>query len=103
MDWDTLTIGEALRRTASRFPKRIALVGADQRISFDELDRAADELAHGLRALGVGRGDHPAFLLRITLAKSVSGKASWDIDSSGSKATIRTKNLSRDEGSSLRQ
>ena len=60
MDWDTLTIGEALRRTASRFPKRIALVGANQRISFDELDRAADELAHGLRALDVGRGDQVA-------------------------------------------
>ena len=60
MDWDTLTIGESLRRTASQFPQRIALVGGDKRISFAELDRAADELAHGLRALGVGRGDQVA-------------------------------------------
>ncbi len=60
MDWNTLTIGEALSRTAQRFPDRTALIGMAQRVSFFELDRAADEIAHGLRALGVGRGDQVA-------------------------------------------
>jgi fatty-acyl-CoA synthase len=63
MDWNSLTIGEALRRTAERFAQRTALVGMGTRMSFAELDRAADELAHGLRALGVARGDQVALWL----------------------------------------
>ena len=59
-DWSRITYGEALRRTARRVPERTALVGMGSRMSFAELDRAADELAHGLRGLGVGRGDQVA-------------------------------------------
>ena len=59
-DWGSLTYGEALRRTARRVPERTALVGMGTRTSFAELDRAADELAHGLRGLGVERGDQVA-------------------------------------------
>jgi fatty-acyl-CoA synthase len=59
-DWNTLTIGEALRRTAARVPQRTALVGMGTRTSFAQLDRATDEIAHGLRALGVARGDQVA-------------------------------------------
>jgi fatty-acyl-CoA synthase len=62
-DWSTLTIGEALRGTARRFPDRAALVGMGTTLSFAELDRAADEVAHGLRALGVARGDQVALWL----------------------------------------
>ena len=62
-DWSTLTIGEALRGTARRFPDRTALVGMGTTVSFAELDRAADEVAHGLRALGVARGDQVALWL----------------------------------------
>lgn len=62
-DWSTLTIGEALRGTARRFPDRAALVGMGTTVSFAELDRAADEVAHGLRALGVARGDQVALWL----------------------------------------
>jgi fatty-acyl-CoA synthase len=60
MDWNTLTIGEALRATAGRFPARTALTGLGSTLSFAELDRAADELAHGLASLGVTRGDQVA-------------------------------------------
>ncbi len=62
-DWSTLTIGEALRDTARRFPDRAALVGMGTTVSFAELDRAADEVAHGLRGLGVARGDQVALWL----------------------------------------
>lgn len=62
-DWQTLTIGEALHRTAQRDPERTALVGMGDRMSFAQLDRAADEVAHGLRALGVARGDQVALWL----------------------------------------
>ena len=59
-DWETLTFGSALRRSASLYPDRCALSGMGQRVSFAELDRASDELAHGLADLGVGRGDQVA-------------------------------------------
>ncbi len=60
MDWNTLTLGEALSRTARRFPERTAVVGMGRRMRFAELDRESDEIALGLRALGVGRGDQVA-------------------------------------------
>jgi fatty-acyl-CoA synthase len=59
-DWSTLTYGEALRKSAQRFPGRIALSGMGRSLTFSALDRAADELAHGLASLGVGRRDQVA-------------------------------------------
>lgn len=63
MDWNTLTLGDVLRRTAQRRPEHTALVGMGSRLTFAEFDRATDEVAHGLRALGVGRGDQVALWL----------------------------------------
>lgn len=59
-NWDELTLGEALARSAQRFPQRLAIVDGDQRISFAQLDRRATALALGLRAQGIGRGDQVA-------------------------------------------
>ena len=54
-----VTIPQLLRETVSRFGPRDALVFADQgiRMSYYELDRAVDELASGLLALGLNKGD----------------------------------------------
>ena len=60
MDWNTATIGQALRDTAARVPARIAVTGLGRQLSFAQLDQDADRLAHGLAALGVGRGDSVA-------------------------------------------
>ncbi|MCH8627954.1 AMP-binding protein [Arsenicicoccus piscis] len=53
------TIGDNLARTAARFPEREALVDvpSGRRWTYAELDRAVDELARGLLALGLERGD----------------------------------------------
>jgi fatty-acyl-CoA synthase len=53
------TIGDNLRRTASRFPDREALVVRSQghRFTYAELWTAVDRAARGLLALGVARGD----------------------------------------------
>ena len=59
-NWDELTLGEALARSAQRFPQRLAIIDGDQRISFAQLDRRATALALGLRAQGIGRGDQVA-------------------------------------------
>ncbi|MGB3290758.1 MAG: AMP-binding protein [Burkholderiaceae bacterium] len=57
MELKNVTIGEALRRTAMRLPDKIALVGSDERVTFAALDRDVDQIAQGLLACGVRRGD----------------------------------------------
>jgi fatty-acyl-CoA synthase len=53
------TIGANLEQTVSRFPDREALVSfhQDLRYSWSELDSAVDELARGLIAAGLQKGD----------------------------------------------
>ncbi|GAA3130056.1 acyl-CoA synthetase [Streptosporangium carneum] len=43
---------------AAAIPDRPAVVCGDRRLSFSELDRRADALAHHLKAAGVGPGEH---------------------------------------------
>lgn len=57
MDWQGVTIGQALRATAQRVPDRTAVAGMEERVSFAQLDAEVDRLAAGLLALGVRRGD----------------------------------------------
>jgi fatty-acyl-CoA synthase len=54
-----LTIGDLLRRTADRFPDRMAVASCHQskRLTWAELSAEADRLARGLWSLGVRRGD----------------------------------------------
>jgi fatty-acyl-CoA synthase len=59
-DWTSLTYGRALRQSAQRFPDKIALSGMGRSLTYAQLDRAADELAHGLASLGVGPRDQVA-------------------------------------------
>lgn len=55
------TIPEILRENVSRWPDRTAIVstrhGRDRRITFAELERAADSFAARLRASRIGKGD----------------------------------------------
>ena len=53
------SIGDALRATAARLPEREALIACHQgmRMTWAELDRAADALATGLLELGLTTGD----------------------------------------------
>ncbi|WP_415853096.1 AMP-binding protein, partial [Streptomyces albus] len=45
-----------LRNSARRTPRRTALVADGRRLSYAELDEAADRVAAGLRAHGLGPG-----------------------------------------------
>ncbi|RYF59700.1 MAG: hypothetical protein EOO29_48780, partial [Comamonadaceae bacterium] len=62
-DWSTLTLGQAVRRSAERHPDTVAIVDGALRTSYRDLDRQADALALGLRDLGIGRGDQVAVWL----------------------------------------
>ncbi|MCW2501759.1 MAG: AMP-dependent synthetase [Actinomycetia bacterium] len=63
-------IGSWPRRRARTSPGRVAIVHGDRELTYRELDERVTRLAHGLRTLGVRRGDrvaylgpnHPAFL-----------------------------------------
>ena len=53
------TIGENLERTAARYPGREALVdvAAGRRWTYAELDVAVNEVALGLLAMGIAKGE----------------------------------------------
>lgn len=60
MNWDGLTISEALRRSAREFADDEFAVGMGQRLTFARMDALVDRFAEGLLSIGVGRGDHVA-------------------------------------------
>jgi len=51
--WSGETLGDMLQRAARQFESRTALVGADRRVTYAELDRRANELCAGFSRLGV--------------------------------------------------
>lgn len=73
MGWREITIGQALRETAQRCPQRTAVTGMGERWSFAELDQRADQLAHGLISMGIGRADPVA----VWLTNSPQWVACW--------------------------
>ncbi|MDT0381354.1 amino acid adenylation domain-containing protein, partial [Streptomyces sp. DSM 42041] len=56
-------VHEAFEAVAHRYPDLTALVCGEHRLTYRELDEAANRLAHHLRACGVSRGDTVAVLL----------------------------------------
>ena len=71
-----------LESSAQRTPDKIALVCGERRVSYQELDLAANRLAHALRASGIQRGDRVAILdRRMTILerreKTGSGTGWW--------------------------
>jgi acyl-CoA synthetase (AMP-forming)/AMP-acid ligase II len=52
-----VNIGDSLTRTAGRFPDHRAIVDSDRSWTYAELNARVNRVAHGLTALGYGRGD----------------------------------------------
>ena len=59
-----MPLGDIPRRNARRFPHRAGLVCGDTRLTWAEVDRRVNGLAHGLAGRGIGRGDRVAILAR---------------------------------------
>ena len=57
-----LTLGELLKETASKFPDQDAVVYVDRdyRLTWQQFDELTDELAKGLMALGIQKGEKVA-------------------------------------------
>src|SRR5262249_8196458 len=51
---------------AASTPDALAVVGVDARLTYRELDRRANQLAHRLRALGVARGERVGLCVERT-------------------------------------
>src|SRR5689334_9453231 len=60
VQWYAQTLGDVLSRDAELYPNHEALVIGDERLTYGELRDRVAEMAEGLRALGVKRGDHVA-------------------------------------------
>jgi cyclohexanecarboxylate-CoA ligase len=69
--WSGARVDDGLRASASRSPRRTAVVDRDRRVTFGELDRLADRAAALLHRLGVGRGDVVSFQLPNWLEAAV--------------------------------
>jgi long-chain acyl-CoA synthetase len=63
IDFQDITLQEALTRSADRFPQRPALIFQGKTISFKELDEMVSKFASALKGLGVKPGDKVALLL----------------------------------------
>jgi acyl-CoA synthetase (AMP-forming)/AMP-acid ligase II len=57
-----LLLGDILRRHAATRGDKLAYVLGDERVTYREMNRRTNRLAHLLRARGVGRGDRVAIL-----------------------------------------
>src|SRR5947207_7528961 len=61
------TLYELVCEQAERFPKRIAVICGERRVSYRALADAAGRIAAGLRASGFGRGDRVGILIENRL------------------------------------
>jgi len=63
IDYEEITLHDALERTARDFPDTVALILMGKRITYKELDDLVNRFAAALADLGVGKGDKVALIL----------------------------------------
>ena len=63
IDYERITLPEALQRSARNYPHQVALNMMGKKITYRELDALVNRLASALRDLGVKKGDKVAILL----------------------------------------
>jgi non-ribosomal peptide synthetase component E (peptide arylation enzyme) len=75
--WIDLTVGEALRRTATRVPERIAFASEEGELTFRQLDEQSDRLGGALLAMGVQPGERAMFQMGTVLETVVALSACY--------------------------
>lgn len=63
IDYEELTLPEALERTAKRFPDRTSFIMMGKKIPFHQLNELVDRLANALFDLGIEKGDKVAIAM----------------------------------------
>lgn len=56
------SLGDTLRRSAARYPKKTAIIDGGTRLSYEELNTRVNQLANALTQRGVGKGDRVTML-----------------------------------------
>ncbi len=56
------SIGDLLRRTAARYPDKLAVVAGERRVTYAEFDAAVNRAAHALAGRGLAKGERLALL-----------------------------------------
>ncbi len=67
MSAESKTLHEMLGRSAARAPDHPVFIQRDSATSYEELDRASGAFAHGLKELGVQKGDRVVLVLNNTI------------------------------------
>ena len=62
-----LNLGQILKVNAKKFPQTVALKDCDRGLTYPELNRRVNKLAHSLLALGLKKGDKMAVLLENSI------------------------------------
>lgn len=57
-----MTVGDIVRLNSRSIPEKLALVSGGERLTYDEVNRRTNRLAHALVAAGIGHGDRIAVL-----------------------------------------
>jgi long-chain acyl-CoA synthetase len=63
IEYEKVTIPEALTRSAKKFPKKVALNFMGKKINFEEFDNLVNRFSRALMDLGVQKGDRVALIL----------------------------------------
>lgn len=63
IEYPEISLGEALRKSASASPDKVAINYFGTKLSYKELDRQVDKFAESLQKLGVEKGDRVAIYL----------------------------------------
>src|SRR3972149_7328272 len=63
IDYPVIPLSDLLKRTAEKYPEKIATVYFDKPLTYRELDAAVDKFATALNDLGVKKGDKVALYL----------------------------------------
>lgn len=91
---ENITIGGLLRRTALRFPDRPAMEHLGRVWSYAAFDRAVDETARRLLALGVGKGERVGIWCE---AEPAAVRLFYAVTRIGAAAVLLNTGLSREE------
>jgi len=63
IEYETVTLPQALERTANKFPNTIALILMGKKISYRDLNESVNRFASALAQIGVKKGDRVALVL----------------------------------------
>ena len=64
---ENLALGQVLEKAAAESPGKVAIVDADKRITFSQLNKQAEALAAGLAEIGFKKGDRVAIYMKNSL------------------------------------